>query len=188
MEALDVIEKRIDNLNRILGTTPSENNDSGGDSLTDSLLSANTLISSAVSGREKITPVIDRVAELETYLDPAYVDEHQNIKGKEVYINTVANDIATNFDMLEQIKSLESTLGAEYFRNIPDVTDKLKGMNEVAGEHKQKCDLFEESLMLAMQRYSEIQNNIKDSLQSMNERIDHIENKVKQSKRVDKDE
>jgi dynactin 3 len=184
MEALDIIEKRIDNLNKILGTTTPATHDAG-ENLTDSLLSANTLISSAVSGRDKITPVIDRVAELETYLDPTYVDERQNIKAKEVYINTVANDIAGNFDALNQIKSLEATLGAEYFRNIPDVTDKLAAMNEVAAEYKQKSDLFEESLMLAMQRYSEIQNNIKDSLQSMNDRIDQIEAKVKKTKKAD---
>ena len=186
MEALDSIEKRIDQLTRILGEMPSEETGSK-ETLSDSLLSANTLLSSAMSGREKIAEVVNRSAELEHYLDPSFLDEKQEIKAKEVYVNTVAPELAENFETLEDIKNLEPTLGAEYFRSIPDVTDKLKEMNESTGELSQKNDLLEESLTLAMQRYDEIQSSIKDSLKAMNERIDQIENRLKNKKKPDVD-
>lgn len=189
MEALDVIEKRIDALNSILGSEAVQRNpeESQGENLTDSLLSANTLINSATSGRAKIGETMKRANELESYLDPAFMDEKQSVKAKEAYINTVANDLASNFEMLQKIKALEPTLGAEYFRSIPDVTDQLKNMNEDLTNCKQQNDLIEESLVLAMQRYSEIQNNIRESLRLMNERIDGIENRIKNSKRKDDD-
>jgi dynactin-3 len=183
MEALDVIEKRIDALNSILGAD-SEN---PGENLTDSLLSANTLINSATSGRAKIMETMKRSNELESYLDPGFVDDKQSVKTKEAYINTVANDLASNFEMLQKIKGLEPTLGAEYFRNIPDVTDQLKNMNEDLSSCKQQNELIEESLILAMQRYSEIQNNIRESLRLMNERIDSMESRIKNAKKKDDD-
>lgn len=190
MDALECIEKRIDNLNRILGRTPSQNethSQSSAETLTESLLSASTLLSSATSGREAIGNLSKRSAELESYLDPDFIDQRQDLRSKEVYLQLAAPELQESFDQLEEIKKLESTLGAEYFRSMPDITDKLKAMNEVTGDLAQKNDLLEESLTLAMQRYDEIQRNLKDSLRSMNDRISQMEEKLNQKKRLDED-
>lgn len=192
-QSLEILSNRIDRLSNILGPIPGDATDSnasavqGGENLVDSLLSANTLLSSAISGREKIAKAVNRTAELESYLDPAYLDERQEAKAKEVYINTVATDLATSFEMLDKIKQLEPTLGAEYFRNIPDVTDQIRHMNNAASEHVQENELIEQSLILAMQRYSEIQTGIRDALAAMNERIDTIEGRLKPKTKPDVD-
>lgn len=124
---------------------------------------------------------------MENYLDPSYLDERQDAKAKEVYVNTIATDLASSFEILDRIKQLEPTLGAEYFRNIPDVTDKMRHMNNAASEQMQENDLIEQSLILAMQRYSDIQAGIKDSLAAMNERIDAIEDRLKPKRKPDVD-
>lgn len=190
---MDILSKRIDRLNSILGPIPGDASDAnasavqGGENLVDSLISANTLLASAVSGRDKIAEVVNRAAELEDYLDPSYLDNRQETKAKEVYINTVATDLAASFEILEKIKQLEPTLGAEYFRNIPDVTDKIRHMNNAAAEQVQENDLIEQSLILAMQRYSDIQAGIRDSLTAMNDRIDAIEGRLKPKVKPDVD-
>lgn len=86
MEALDHIEKRIDNLNRILGTITSDNEPSNveTETLTDSLLSASALLTSATSGRDVINKFTERSSELEKYLDPNFVEEQQDLRAKEV--------------------------------------------------------------------------------------------------------
>lgn len=178
MEALDLLEKRIDNLNNILGCDHADTSANAPENLTDSLLSANTLITSATSGREKVSEMMKRTNELEAYLDPEFLNDQQTLKTKEVYVNTIANDLASSFEMLQKIKSLEPTLGAEYFKNIPDVTEKVKEMNEDLSTCQQQNDLIEESLMLAMQRYSQIHSGLRESLQKMNERLDNLEKAV----------
>lgn len=192
-QSLDVLNKRIDRLNTILGPIPGDATNAnasavqGGENLVDALISANTLLSSAISGRGNISAVVERTAELENYLDPSYLDERQDAKAKEVYVNTIATDLASSFEILDRIKQLEPTLGAEYFRNIPDVTDKMRHMNNAASEQMQENDLIEQSLILAMQRYSDIQAGIKDSLAAMNERIDAIEDRLKPKRKPDVD-
>lgn len=90
MEALDHLEKRIDNLNRILGTLPSsdtvESNNAPTETLTDSLQSAATLLASATSGRDAINKLTDRSSELEKYLDPNFIEEQQDLRAKEAYL------------------------------------------------------------------------------------------------------
>lgn len=190
MEALDLIEKRIDNLNRILGTLPLDGeptNVGADETLTDSLLSASTLLSSATSGRETINKFVDRSDELEKYLDPNFIEEHQDLRAKEAYLQMVAPELQETFNYLDEIKKLEPTLGAEYFRAMPDVTDKLKTMNDTTSDLAQKNDLLEESLTLAMQRYDEIHNSLKDSLRSMNERISRMEDRMNKKKPLNED-
>lgn len=183
MEALDCIEKRIDNLNRILGTVSVDDpSAANSETLTDSLLSAQTLLSSATSGRDTINEFCKRTDELEKYLDPDFIEQQQDLRAKEVYLQMVAPQLEDTFEQLEEIKKLEPTLGAEYFRSMPDVTDKLKTMSETTSDMTQKNDLLEESLTLALQRYEEIQNNLKDSLRSMNDRIARMEEKLNKKK------
>lgn len=189
MEALDHLEKRIDNLNRILGTLPSDNDSPSAptETLTDSLLSASTLLSSATSGREAITKFTERSAELEKCLDPNFVEEQQDLRAKQAYLQMIAPELQETFAQLEEIKKLEPTLGAEYFRAMPDVTDKLKTMNNTTSELAQKNDLLEESLTLAMQRYDEIHDSLKDSLRSMNDRISTMEERLNKKKPLNED-
>lgn len=183
MEALNILEKRIDALTNVLGIEGSEEQHASGENLTDSIISANTLITSATSGREKVAEMMKRTKELDNYLDPEYLNDQQSIKTKEAYINTVANDLASNFEMLQKIKSLETTLGAEYFRNIPDVSEKVRDMNEQLSTSQQQNEIIEESLILSMQRYSEIQSNLRDTLQQLNDRIDKFEERVENAKK-----
>lgn len=191
MEALDHIEKRIDSLNRILGTIPSsdtsESTNAPSETLSDSLQSAATLLASATSGRDAITKLTERSNELEKYLDPNFIEEQQDLRAKEAYLQMIAPELQETFDQLDQIKRLEPTLGAEYFRAMPDVTDKLKAMNDTTAELAQKNDLLEESLTLAMQRYDEIHNSLKDSLRSMNDRIARMEDRLHKKKPLNED-
>lgn len=182
MEALDSIEKRIDSLTRILGAESLEES-KGGETLQDAIVSANTLISSALSGRQPIIDIMSRSDEIEKYLDPDFLDQQQELKTKEIYLNAIAPDLADSFDQLEQIKRLEATLGAEYFRTMPDESDKLHVMNETTVAMGQKNDALEEMLTVTMQRYDELQNNLKESLRMMSERIEKIEKKLKEKKK-----
>ncbi|XP_075146362.1 dynactin 3, p24 subunit [Haematobia irritans] len=189
MEALDILEKRIDTLTRILGVVPDNGLDespkvAASENVIDSLISANNIVNEAISGREKIKAIADRSEELETYLDPHFLEENQQVRAKEVYLNAVANDLHTQFQQLERIKELEPTLGAEYFRNIPgECIDKLKQVNEDNTEFSQQAELIEESLILAMKRYGEIQKGLLDSLGAMNKRLEAVEEKLQQNKK-----
>lgn len=109
------------------------------------------------------------------------------MKAKEVYVNTIAPELAENFELLDEIKKLEPALGAEYFCSIPNVGDKLKAMSEITHDQGTNNDLLEESLIIALQRYSEIQDKITDSLKGLNDRLDKIEERIQNVKKPNED-
>ncbi|XP_017150112.1 uncharacterized protein LOC108160552 [Drosophila miranda] len=183
MDALDILEKRIDALTRVLGPVREAESDEG---IVDSLCSANALLSEATTGRAQLQQCVGRAAELEKYLDPNFLDEHQQVRCKEVYLNAVAPELHTQAEQLERIKQLEPALGAEYFRSIPsECLDQLKQVTQNNGEYAQQSELIEESLILAMKRYGEIQEGLLTSLDAMSARLDQVEQRMDQKKKSD---
>ncbi|XP_039970889.1 uncharacterized protein LOC126750773 [Bactrocera neohumeralis] len=199
MEALDLLEKRIDTLSRMLGPLPDEGNTASAgagsdsnkppaapDTVVDSLLTVNSMLSGVIGNREQIAKTIARAPELEKYLDPNFLEENQQVRSKEVYLNAIAPDLHSQFEQLDRVKQLEPTLGAEYFRSIPgECTENLKQHSEDNTEFAHQAELIEESLILAMKRYGEIQTGLLESLGSMNKRLEAIEEKMDQKKRAE---
>ncbi|EDW00616.1 uncharacterized protein LOC6559846 [Drosophila grimshawi] len=191
MEALDILEKRIDALTRVLGPLPEQHVGDGDcnpktANIVDSLCSANALLSEATTGRSQLQQCVGRAAELEKYLDPNYLEEQQQVRSKEVYLNAVAPELYAQSEQLERVKQLEPALGAEYFRSIPsECLDKLKQITENNGEYAQQSELIEESLILAMKRYGEIQAGLLNSLDAMSDRLEQVEQRMEQQKRSD---
>uniref|UniRef100_A0A1A9VL28 Uncharacterized protein n=1 Tax=Glossina austeni TaxID=7395 RepID=A0A1A9VL28_GLOAU len=196
MQALDILEKRIDTLSRILGpvstasatcTTDADESNSPvtvTENIVDSLISANNIMNEAISGREQIKGLMNRTDELEKYLDPNFLEESQQVCAKEVYLNAISHDLHLQFAELEQIRDLEPTLGAEYFRNIPaEGMDDLLHINMENEEIARQSEMIEESLILAMKHYGEIQEKVMSSLETMNKRLHKLEEKMLQKQR-----
>ncbi|XP_033251765.1 uncharacterized protein LOC117190844 [Drosophila miranda] len=172
MDALDILKKRIDALTRVLGPVREAESVEG---IVDSLCSANALLSEATTGRAQLQQCVGRAAELEKYLDPNFLDKHQQVRSKEVYLNAVAPELHTQAEQLERIKQLEPALGA----------DQLKQVTQNNGEYAQQSELIEESLILAMKRYGEIQEGLLTSLDAMSARLDQVEQRMDQKKKSD---
>lgn len=186
MDPLQVIANRIGYLNSILPKDSLENLNEA--NIVDSIASAHSLIESAVSGRDKLSEVIRRADEVERFLDPNFIAENRQTNLKEIYLNTVVNDVAQSFELLQKIRDLEPVMGAEYFSSIPDVTAQLKALIGTAREQKERNDMIEESLISSIHRYAEIQNEIHRKLQDMNDFLDQYEENAERKKQLKSNE
>ncbi|KAL5274204.1 l(2)06496 family protein [Megaselia abdita] len=179
--ALDNLERRLDALDRILG--PDANVSGKKSDFVDSLMSAETLVDSAMSGRENIKKVSDRSNELETYLNPDFLEDQQKFSRFAAYINSFSTELQGTFTKLEEIKSLESTLGAEYFRNIPGSSEHLQKLSDKNDEFKESQQFLEEQMMLSMKRFAEIEQGLVNDLATMNSRLDVVQDKIERRKK-----
>lgn len=183
MDPLSGISHRISYLDTVLPRDTKENLKE--DNVIDSIISADTLISSAIRGHDKMTEVVKRSNEVEKFLDPNFVMENKQINMKEIYVNSMVNELAQSFELLDKIKQLQPTLGAEYFGDIPDVAEKLKGFIQTAKEQKERNDMIDESLISSIKRYGEIQEEIHKKLKQMNDHLDQYEEELERRKKED---
>uniref|UniRef100_T1GL68 Uncharacterized protein n=1 Tax=Megaselia scalaris TaxID=36166 RepID=T1GL68_MEGSC len=154
--ALDNLEKRLDALDRILGPSQDASERKSGENFVDSLV----------------------VEELETFLNPDFKEDQQKLNRFAAYINSFSTDLQGTFSKLEEIKTLEPTLGAEYFRNIPGSSEELKKISDKNDEFKETQMLLEEQMLMSMKRFAEIEQGLVKDLALMNSRLDLVQEKI----------
>ncbi|XP_076287697.1 dynactin subunit 3 [Lasioglossum baleicum] len=132
MTTVELLESRIAELEKhIFGLKEANgsNNVTPASPVIDSLLHVNTLVSSAVSGREKTNMAIKRLAELNGYLDPAIDTMELPIEAKLQLLLTMAPEIKQNCDMLHQMQELMPVLETDRIRDVPELSNKLNDLN-----------------------------------------------------------
>lgn len=131
MAAIELLEDRVIELEKkIYGfTKKKENNDTLENPVIDNILHVNTLVSSAMSGREKANLMIKRLPELNIYLDPIIESSEIPIEAKLQLLLAMASEIKQNHEMLKQMQELTPVLETDRLRNVPELTNKLNDLN-----------------------------------------------------------
>ncbi|XP_076644826.1 dynactin subunit 3 [Halictus rubicundus] len=132
MATVELLESRIAELEKhIFGLKDANdsNNTPPVYPVIDSLLHVNSLVSSAVSGREKTNMAIKRLAELNGYLDPTVDTMDLPIEAKLQLLLTMAPEIKQNCDMLHQMQELMPVLETDRIRDVPELSNKLNELN-----------------------------------------------------------
>ncbi|XP_078052052.1 dynactin subunit 3 [Augochlora pura] len=132
MTTIELLESRIAELEKCVfglkeasgnNGTPPEN------PVIHSLLDVNTLVSSAMSGRKHANMLIQRLPELNRYLDPVADSTELPIEAKLQLLLTMAPEIKQNCDMLHQMQELMPVLETDKIRDVPELSKKLNDLN-----------------------------------------------------------
>lgn len=132
MATIELLENRIAELEKqIYGLSKKdETNDTSLENpIVDNILHVNTLISSAMSGREKANLMIKRLPELNNYLDPMIESSEIPIEAKVQLLLAMAPEIKQNHEMLKQMEELMPALETDHLKNVPELTNKLNDLN-----------------------------------------------------------
>lgn len=132
MTTIELLENRIAELEKqIYGLAKKDetNDNSLENPVVDNILHVNTLISSAMSGREKANLMIKRLPELNNYLDPMIESSEIPIEAKVQLLLAMVPEIKQNHEMLKQMQELMPALETDHLKNVPELTNKLNDLN-----------------------------------------------------------
>ncbi|XP_076238616.1 dynactin subunit 3 [Calliopsis andreniformis] len=132
MTTIELLEDRITDLEkRIYGLSESKEDKNMllENPVVDSLLHVNTLISSAMSGREKTNAAIKRLPELNNYLDPIVESSEIPAEAKVQMLLMMAGEIKQNYEMLSQVQELTPALDTDRLQDVPELSNKLNDLS-----------------------------------------------------------
>ncbi|KAK2576584.1 hypothetical protein KPH14_005254 [Odynerus spinipes] len=98
-------------------------------SVTDNLLHANTLISSALSGREKINEAIKRLPELNKHLDISSEELDMPVEAKLHLLLLLEKEINENHKSLNEVQELMPVLETDSLKDVPELSEKLNELS-----------------------------------------------------------
>lgn len=132
MGTIELLEDRIAHLEKqIYGLTKANQyNDTPPENpVTDQLSNVNTLISSAMSGREKANAMMKRLPELNSYLDPEFESVEIPTEAKLQLLLAMAPEIQKNYELLQQMQELMHVLETDRLRDVPELSNQLNTLN-----------------------------------------------------------
>lgn len=188
MSSVKLLEDRIANLEKQvygLGKTMSIDDPAPSNAIVDRLTEANSLITSALSGREKPNALIKRLPELNGYLEPTSEDVDMPASAKAQLLLTMEPEIVENYKLLTKVQELASVLDSERIRDAPELNNtfnKISLSYLAAYEDSKELSVHVHDLL---SKYNGVINSISESLIILDNAVTAAEIAAKPKKQTD---
>lgn len=187
-KSVALLEERIAHLEKQIygfGKTVAIDDPVPSNTVIDRLQGVNSLISSALSGREKSSAVIKRLPELNGYLDPASEDIDISTSAKAQLLLTIKPEIIENHKLLTNMQKLLPALELQHIKDVPELSTKL---NKLSFSFLETYDIFEKlnaQIHDTLFKYDKVINSTSESLIALDAAVKAAEAAAKPKKRTD---
>jgi len=151
----------------------------------DNIDHVNTLITSALSGRERLNTLIQRIPELEEMAKTDFEPVDQQLDMKLEYILAMEPEIRENAERLKKLQELLPILDSNRFNNLPEMTEKLSKLSLDYMELGDETGKIDQEAKDIVSRYNEIITNISKTLIYLNNEVSELEKEAEPKKVVD---
>ncbi|XP_011155871.1 uncharacterized protein LOC105193174 [Solenopsis invicta] len=188
MSSVKLLEDRIADLEKQvygLGNMMSIDDPTPSNPIVDQLIDINSLISSALSGREKPNAVIKRLPELNSYLEPTSEDVDMPASAKAQLLLTMESEIMENHKLLAKVQELAPVLESERIRNAPELNNKLNKISLTYLEAYEDSKELSTDVHELLSKYNAVINSISESLIILDNAVTAAEIAAKPKKQTD---
>lgn len=184
MSTLDLLEERIEELEKhIYGSKKERGSTSSGNSVIENILHANTLISSALKGREQVNTLIKRLPELDSSLYSTLDDGDLQTVAKLKLLLAVENETKENWETIKKIKSLMPVLETDKFKDLPELSQKLDTISLTYLKANEEAEALNKDVDQMCTKYNDILTEISTILRDFDHAITAAELKALASKK-----
>jgi len=185
MDAIDLLEKRIAALElEVLPLTKTTTVDKS-QTITDLLLQTHSMTTTALSCREVITSILQRMEVINDYLNPSYCDNHLDVQDKRQYILELYPEMKKTLQLVTDFEKLKAFLDSPSINNIPVLVDKLEKLTISNIDTYDECKEVTDKILKALQQYNDITMSLKILFAQLEHSITNIEMSLQPKATID---
>ncbi|KAG5313193.1 DCTN3 protein, partial [Acromyrmex insinuator] len=188
MSSVKLLEERIANLEKQvygLGKMMNIDDPAPPNAIIDRLTDVNSLISSALSGREKPNALIKRLPELNGYLEPTCEDVDIPTSAKAQLLLTMEPEIIENHKLLNKVQELMPVLESERIKDAPELNNTLNKLSLSYLEAYEDSKELDAHVHDLLSKYNAVINSISESLIILDNTVIAAEVAAKSKKQTD---
>merc|ERR1711988_130367 len=170
---IEALNKRIEMLEAQIGKH-------SGEPLVNHLVEFSNDLGNSLAGNERILPLMKRLEELETYLDPLFGEKEVCSLG--VKMSLVENQfeaVRENQDSLEKLEELKRSLEKGNLSKMEELRPRVIKLSSVQLEQRELGDLATEETVELVQRYNEIISTLTDVFIQADQAVSKVEQQLK---------
>ena len=178
VDSIQILEERVTALEKqVYGTNKTFVADEKlpETSVIESLMSINVFISSALSGRDNANTLMNRLSELNSYLDPHFEDCDLQTDAKLEFILAMECEIKENLRLLTEMQKLMPLLETDRIRNVPELSKKLNSITLNYLKMNDESKILTDEIHDLFTKYNSIITSISESLIAMDASITNAE-------------
>ncbi|GAB1869766.1 Dynactin subunit 3 [Camponotus japonicus] len=188
MSSVKLLEDRIANLEKQvygLGKTISIDDPAPSNAIIERLLDVNSLLSSALSGREKPNALIKRLPELNGYLEPVSEGFDIPVSAKAQLLLTMEPEIIENDKLLTKVQELAPILESERIKNVPELNSTFNKISLSYLKAYEDSEELSTHVHDLLSKYNAVVSSISESLITLDAAVTAAEIAAKPKKQID---
>ena len=114
-------------------------------------------LGNSLAGNDRIGPLLKRLDELETFLDPLFGEREAVSQGvKMSMVESQADNIRDNMEMLEKVEAMKGILDGSNIDKIDELKPKLAELNKIQIDQREAGEATSEETLQLVQKYNNI--------------------------------
>merc|ERR1712029_1279010 len=114
-------------------------------------------LGNSLAGNDRIGPLLKRLDELETYLDPLYGEKEACILGvKMSLVESQFSAVKENQELLERLEKLKPSLEVGKINKMDELQPKISELSQIQLEQREEGERLTEETLELVQRYNDI--------------------------------
>lgn len=161
MDAIELLERRIAALE--LEVLPLDNNLDVDKSqlITDLLLQTHSMTTTALSCREVISTILNRMETINSFVNPTFCETQLDVENKKQYMLELYPEMQKTLQLVAEFDCLKGFLDSPAIANIPTLVSKLEQLTLSNSGVYDECREVTNKIFCALQQYNDITTSIK---------------------------
>ena len=114
-------------------------------------------LGNSLAGNDRIGPLLKRLEELETFLDPLFGEREAVSQGvKMSMVESQSENIRDNLEMLEKVEGMKDDLEGGNMNKIEELKPKLAELSKIQMEQREAGEAGTEETLELVQKYNNI--------------------------------
>ncbi|XP_076350480.1 dynactin 3, p24 subunit [Tachypleus tridentatus] len=181
-QTLECLERRIEKLEDRIHGRKLNSNHSSEQSCIEALTKIQNQLQSAVTGKDKITDVFEKLSELEKFLDPGYADSLTLTEAAKLDIMLEEELVRHIIDNLQKVEDMKSVLDSEHIKATPGLTSKLANLSQVQDKQQVQEEALTEEVRNLLNTYNKIITTLTKYFVTADEKLTKLEIAAKPKK------
>merc|ERR1712012_1158278 len=114
-------------------------------------------LGNSLAGNDRIGPLLKRLDELETYLDPLYGENEMNSAGVKLSLAESQHSLVKeNTRVLERLEQLKPSLDLGNMRKMEELEPKMSELSRIQFDQREEAEKLGEETLELVQKYNDI--------------------------------
>jgi len=136
-------------------------------------------LGNSVAGNDRIVPLLKRLEELETFLDPLYGEKEASSLGvKMSLVESQYNTIKENQELLARVEKLKPSLEVGSLTKLEDLEPRVADLSRIQVDQREAGERLTEESMELVQRYNEIITSLSQAFVHADQVVSRAEEEI----------